>query len=241
MERPSAELFQQELSDVMALADLRTERSEEILSQIDHQWGVWGTLLPLRPDLKPRTLEALQAVVWLSVSVEMRFKQVLGVSRPQDVSPQVQPIITTPGHGSFPMGHATQAYAVAETLRLMLGLDPQNLLARQLRRQAHRIAFNRIVAGVHFPVDLTAGMLLGQSLARFAHACAQGLPSQIVEAHFQEAEYKRHPGAWSSAEALVAVGMNMQRGNWLLTRDVSQMPVWTQIWHQARHEWREQP
>jgi hypothetical protein len=139
------------------------------------------------------------------------------------------------------MGHATQAYAVAETLRLMLGLDPQNLLARQLRRQAHRIAFNRIVAGVHFPVDLTAGMLLGQSLARFAHACAQGLPSQIVEAHFQEAEYKRHPGAWSSAEALVAVGMNMQRGNWLLTRDVSQMPVWTQIWHQARHEWREQP
>jgi hypothetical protein len=237
IERPSADLFKQEVSDVMALADLRAERAEEILSQIDHQWGVWGTLLPLRPDLKPRTLEVLQAMVWLCVSVEMRFKQVMGVRRPQDLSVQVQPIITTPGHGTFPMGHATQAYAVAEILRLMLGLDPQDMLSRQLQRQAHRIAFNRIVAGVHFPVDLAAGMLLGQSLARFAHACVQSLPAQVFAVHFREAEYKQHPGAWSGAESLAAASTKMQHGTWLLTQEVAQMPVWTQIWHQAQQEW----
>ncbi len=237
IERPSAELFKQELAEVMALADLRTERSEEILTQIDHQWALWGSLLPLRPDLRPRTLEVLQAVVWLSVAVEMRFKQVLGVSRPQEFSPQVQPIITTPGHGSFPMGHATQASAVAETLRLMLRLDSQDLLARQLQRQAHRIAFNRIVAGVHFPVDLAAGMVLGQSLARYAHACAQRLPTSVNEAHFREAEYCQHPGAWSSAESWAAASMKMQQGGWILNREAMQMPVWTQIWRQAQQEW----
>ena len=37
---------------------------------------------------------------------------------------QIQPMITTPGHGSFPMGHATQAYAVAHVLKKLLKLDP---------------------------------------------------------------------------------------------------------------------
>ena len=37
---------------------------------------------------------------------------------------EVQPMITTPGHNSFPMGHATQAYAVAHVLKKLLDLDP---------------------------------------------------------------------------------------------------------------------
>ena len=133
----------EELAEVLELADLRAERAEEIVTQIDHQWAQWGALLPLRPDLKPRTLEVLQAVIWLCVSVEMRFKQVLAVHRPQDLSPQVQPIITTPGHGSFPMGHATQAYAVSETLKRLLHLEANDLLSIQLERQAHRIEIGR--------------------------------------------------------------------------------------------------
>ena len=38
--------------------------------------------------------------------------------------PQMQPMITTPGHGTFPMGHATQAYAVAYVLKQLLQLNP---------------------------------------------------------------------------------------------------------------------
>ena len=33
-------------------------------------------------------------------------------------------MITTPGHGTFPMGHATQTYAVAYVLKALLKLDP---------------------------------------------------------------------------------------------------------------------
>jgi hypothetical protein len=222
MERPSLDLFKDELTDVMSMADLRIERAEEILAQIDHQWAFWSALLPLRADLKPRTLEVLQSVIWLCVSVEMRFKQVLGVRRPQEFSPQVQPVITTPGHGSFPMGHATQAYAVAETLRRLLGLTLTDSLAVQLERQAHRIAINRIVAGVHFPVDLVAGMMLGKSLAALAQACAQ--PSMAGQ-------------AWASAEALALSVQGHQTGAARVLTKPEQMPVWRRVWAHAEAEW----
>jgi hypothetical protein len=71
------------------------------------------------------------------------------------------------------MGHATQAYAVAHVLKKLLGLDPNPLAPKyptvinQLERQAARIATNRVVAGVHFPVDSMAGRMLGVALGEY--------------------------------------------------------------------------
>ncbi len=80
-------------------------------------------------------------------------------------------MITTPGHGSFPSGHATQAHAVAHVLKALLHLDPTRqahaMVIDQLDRQAARIATNRVVAGVHFPVDSMAGRMLGIALAEY--------------------------------------------------------------------------
>jgi hypothetical protein len=104
----------------------------------------------------------------MSVFVEMRFKQDLGCWRPVHYSHQVQPMITTPGHGSLPMGHATQAYMTAYILYQLA--DPARtapLLEALYYRQAFRMAFNRIVAGVHFPVDLPAGAALGMALGEY--------------------------------------------------------------------------
>jgi len=47
--------------------------------------------------------------------------------------------------------------------------------SEQLDRLARRIAFNRVVAGVHFPVDSQAGYALGTQLARLLAALA-GVP-----------------------------------------------------------------
>ena len=222
IERPDDALFQQELEDVIRWADLRAERAEEILVQIDHQWAQWGSIVPLRPDLKPRTIELLQAMVWLCVSVEMRFKQVLAVIRPQDWSPQVQPIITTPGHGSFPMGHATQAYALAETLKKVI-------------RLAQRISINRIVAGVHFPVDMIAGMLLGHTLADFAQAQAQATPGVIQTRVFSERVYRQHD--WNVLMAKPDGTQVFRQGDSMLLSSGGPTPVWDRLWKMAMAEW----
>jgi len=77
-------------------------------------------------------------------------------------------MITTPGHGSFPSGHSTQAFMLAYLMEGLLDLPADAVT--QLERQAARIATNRVVAGVHFPVDSVAGRLLGKTLAEYVLA-----------------------------------------------------------------------
>jgi membrane-associated phospholipid phosphatase len=176
--RPSLSTFQTQIPLVLSWADLRYERANEILAQIDPQYAFWSSIVPMRPDRTRWTLELINITLQFCVYVEMRFKHALGCWRPIDLNPQIQPMITTPGHGSFPSGHATQAYAVAHVLASLLNLDPtygpkggtssrNQQLFTQLQRQAGRIATNRVVAGVHFPIDSMAGRMLGVALGEY--------------------------------------------------------------------------
>jgi hypothetical protein len=105
----------------------------------------------------------------------MRVKHALACRRPVEYSPQIQPMIPTPGHGSFPSGHATEAFVTAFVFEALLAHAHAHGTAGghgspifvQLMRIAERIAINRTVAGVHFPVDSVAGMVLGRTLAEF--------------------------------------------------------------------------
>jgi hypothetical protein len=69
------------------------------------------------------------------------------------------------------MGHATQVYAVNSVLKVLIkdatGTLPTGL-ERQMDRLAFRVSENRIVAGVHFPVDLHGGRILGDVIGRYA-------------------------------------------------------------------------
>jgi hypothetical protein len=129
----------------------------------------------------PATMELIKVALMLASFVVQRFKHSLCVRRPHEYSPQIQPIIMTPGHGSYPSGHATQAFTIA---RLLLALQataaanvPIPLLEQQLMAQAARIAINRTVAGVHFPVDSLVGQVLGMTLSNYFIArCGPEVP-----------------------------------------------------------------
>jgi membrane-associated phospholipid phosphatase len=168
IERPPRTTFTGEIAAVLAFAQLRDDRTAEILTQIDSQLAFWASIVQIRPDLTPKTYELLNVALQLAIFVEMRFKSDLGCWRPVNFSADVQPMITTPGHGTLPMGHASQAYMSAYILWKLQ--DPNGLntgLRDMLYRQAFRMAFNRIVAGVHFPVDLPAGAILGLALGEY--------------------------------------------------------------------------
>jgi membrane-associated phospholipid phosphatase len=173
MIRPTEDIFDGQLNLVDGYSDLREDRAAEILAQMVPQHAFWSSVVMLHPDRNKWTLELLATALRLANLVEMRFKQALACRRPAERSPQVQPIILTPGHGALPSGHATEAHIVARVLyelvspRIAPTAGAQQALREQLMRQAARIAINRTVAGVHYPVDSAAGQLLGLTLAEY--------------------------------------------------------------------------
>ena len=61
-----------------------------------------------------------------------------------------------------------------------------------LNRQAFRISFNRIVAGVHFPVDMAAGAVLGVALGEYMVGMCETLPYVAGEDSFKRATSPTH-------------------------------------------------
>ena len=182
MEAPGVDVFTAQIKSVIGWSELREDRLPEILAQIETQHCFWGTLIPIHTDRLRRTRELIEAAVHLAVFVEMRFKHTLGCWRPIDYSPYVQPALTTPGHGSLPSGHCTESYVIYEVLKALLGSAlrgggdkadvGRDAINRQFRCIAERVSMNRVVAGLHFPVDNVAGRLLGTVLGRYVvHRC----------------------------------------------------------------------
>ncbi|WP_297649136.1 phosphatase PAP2 family protein [Hydrogenophaga sp.] len=180
LQRPSVECFTAQLPLVECWAQLREDRMAEILAQIDNQTAFIAAVTGLNLERHRWTFEWLSAALSLVIPVEVRFKHALGCQRPVEYSPQIQPIITTPGHGTYPMGHAAQAFMLADILQSLLCLGDAHPTAVQLQRQAVRISVNRVVAGVHFPIDAIPGRWLGRTMAEFfLRKCGV---QQVVEA-----------------------------------------------------------
>jgi membrane-associated phospholipid phosphatase len=244
--RPPPDLFEAEVAQVLAYADLRMERTTEILSQVDGQWAHWCSILPMRPDRTPHTLALLTVALQWVITVELRFKHGLGCPRPVEWSPQVQPCITTPGHGSFPMGHAVQAFLVAGILQSLRGVDADDPWGIQLTRTAFRIAINRVVAGLHFPVDLVAGLVLGQTLVRYvlrmAHPAepAREEPAVVFDPR-RYAALGPLGGLHSGADVMRTFEEPSRSACWAPAplAPVCQASAWAEMWRAAAQEWQE--
>ena len=89
-------------------------------------------------------------------------------------------MLQTPAHGSLPSGHASESFMIAHVLSTLASEKEETLygdrrvLREQLMRQAARIATNRVVAGVHFPIDSAAGQMLGLCLGEYLLARCTG-------------------------------------------------------------------
>ena len=248
--RPRDKAYEPQLALVLSWAELRQERAAEILAQIDNQFAFLGAVVYLHPARTPRTFELLGIAIQMAVNVEMRVKHALGVWRPVEISPQVQPMLTTPGHGALPSGHATQAYLTAYVLEKLLNLQliPHEGEILQLQRQAARIATNRVIAGVHYPMDSMAG---ARSAMRSAStSCSERPPERPRPLGEHEVLRLRRQGAADRRARRVSSGSAVARWHRgrrcaslrVLSRGAGRAsppsdPRLVHLWRRAAQEW----
>lgn len=173
--------YARQIDKVLRAAVEREYRLPEILSQMDDFMPFFSSLIGVREEVAPITYELLSIAQRWATPLVMALKNQLAARRPDLASTRVVPVIPTPGHGSLPSGHATVAALMSRLIaRLMFAnsalLHPKVV---QLDRLARRIAFNRVVAGVHFPVDSRAGHALGLQMSAHLIGLAEGSPQPI--------------------------------------------------------------
>ncbi|HZQ02559.1 MAG TPA: phosphatase PAP2 family protein [Gaiellaceae bacterium] len=79
--------------------------------------------------------------------------------------PHLQPLVALPHSHSFPSGHATTSFACATVLAAAV---PR--LRFPLYLLAAAVAWSRVYVGVHYPLDVLAGAVLGLAIGLVARA-----------------------------------------------------------------------
>ncbi|MEM7223539.1 MAG: phosphatase PAP2 family protein [Pseudomonadota bacterium] len=80
--------------------------------------------------------------------------------RPFVVNDAVDPVGDARPVASYPSGHSIRAIVYA---RLLAEVFPDHEAA--LMELAHQVGYGRVIAGVHYPIDVTAGQTLGTAYA----------------------------------------------------------------------------
>jgi membrane-associated phospholipid phosphatase len=114
--------------------------------------------LPLLWRRRPDLVWALLFTVILGTLWVHGIKQTLDVPRPPAVLQQLHVIGPAYKAGSFPSGHATTAFAIAGLIALGGKSRPLGAIALGIAALA---ALSRPVVGVHWPLDVLAGMFGG--------------------------------------------------------------------------------
>jgi membrane-associated phospholipid phosphatase len=109
---------------------------------------------------RPWLLVLLLAADFAADGLSYALRQWIGRERPPLVYPEPKPLVHVPHSGAFPSGHASMAFACATVLawaspRLRI---PAFVLAAA-------IAWSRVYVGVHWPLDVLGGAVLGVLVA----------------------------------------------------------------------------
>jgi undecaprenyl-diphosphatase len=97
------------------------------------------------------------------------LRQAIGRERPPHRFPDPHPLLPVPVSDSFPSGHAATSFACAALLAWLTPLPKAALFVL-----AALIAFSRVYVGVHYPLDVLGGALLGLAVATALRLLATG-------------------------------------------------------------------
>jgi undecaprenyl-diphosphatase len=93
---------------------------------------------------------------WLSFAL----RQAIGRDRPPVHFHEPPPLVQVPNSGSFPSGHTATSFACATLLAWLTPLPKVPLFVLAIL-----IGFSRVYVGVHYPLDVVGGAVLGVAVA----------------------------------------------------------------------------
>jgi membrane-associated phospholipid phosphatase len=231
MQCPDLDFFRGQLWMVDRDAVLRDTRVAEVLTQVTTPLSYFATVVNLQAGRHPHTLALVDVALKFAYAVGMRFKHAFAVPRPSDLSALMQPMIEVPQHASYPMGHAIEAHLIAGLLsRLVPGLGTGSAARRALRRNAYRIAYNRVIAGLHYPIDAIPGRLLGDALA--VYVSALGKDAAWKSAQFDVANLPADATMGETDDEFVGLNCTQPSGDM-----PKASPIFQELWKQASEEW----
>jgi hypothetical protein len=153
--------FVSQILSILDRAADRDDRFAEIIDQNDADGAInyWLGMLMIDPARHPATYLLIRVAARVGEMVVMRLKDYWRCPRPSVFCPGIVPMIDPPATPSFPAGHALQGRLISKVLEY---LDTTRAAPRLAQPQllydlADRVGDNRVVAGIHFPIDIEAG------------------------------------------------------------------------------------
>ncbi|MEK7560495.1 MAG: phosphatase PAP2 family protein [Patescibacteria group bacterium] len=136
-------------------------------------WGVVSAtfFLAFHNRFRHRLHCHLQIVVLAALSsllarviIAEALKRLLHNPRPFEILADVNPLIARAANGSFPSGHTVLAFSAASAIALCYPRAGWTLYAA-----AGAIGISRVIAGVHWPIDILGGAVIGIGSTYFLH------------------------------------------------------------------------
>jgi acid phosphatase (class A) len=148
----------EQLKGVLDAAPERESRFAEIIHQDSSEGAIsyWSGMIMLVPAAAPATTLLIRVARRIGELVVVGLKHHYRFPRPSQLCPAIVPMMDPPAHPSFPSGHSLQSRLISLCLqRARRGLPQADSMLADL---AERIGWNRVISGVHYPLDHEAGV-----------------------------------------------------------------------------------